>query len=272
MYTVGSVPYVNARPLVWRFENPAQGTEPAVRVVYDLPSRLPALLDSGGADAVLASSFDAITTPERRVAFGVGIVSRGKVESVRLFSKVPFEQIRSLALDEASLTSNHLAQIVLLEQWGIKPTLRHLPSRQADMLAECDACVLIGDAGMAASSEGLHVLDLGEAWTELTGLPFVWALWIGKDRLGPELAALLNDASNLNAAERDAMIEQTAEKSGWEAGEVNRYLSECIRFTLGTEELEGLEEFGRKLVSQGLVEEAFAPSIVSSDEPFSVLS
>lgn len=258
-YTVGSVPYVNARPLVWRFEQPGS----QVRVVYDVPSRLPALLDSGAADAVLASSFDAITTPGRKVAFGVGIVSNGPVESVRLFSKVPLGQIRTLALDEASLTSNHLAQILLIDQWGVHPELATMASDQQSMLATCDACVLIGDKGMTAEQRGLHVLDLGAAWTELTGLPFVWALWIGGKELGSELADWLGEAANLGADEWRQMVADASGKAGWTDGEVQRYLTDCIQFIMGTRELEGLSAYAERLLRHGLVPQIFSPEIVT---------
>jgi predicted solute-binding protein len=62
-YVVGCVPYVNAKPLVTFFER--LGDQSPVRVLYDVPSRLPALLDSGAAQAALVSSFEALRTPGR---------------------------------------------------------------------------------------------------------------------------------------------------------------------------------------------------------------
>ena len=116
MYTVGSVSYTNARPLIHSLAG-------KVRVELAVPSALPELLDSGEAQAVMVSSFDALRTPGRVFAEGCSISSLGDADSVRLFSKVPFGSIQSLALDQSSLTSNHLAQVLLKERYGVTPTV-----------------------------------------------------------------------------------------------------------------------------------------------------
>ncbi len=258
MRTVGCVPYVNAAPLVWRFKQPGS----PVRVLYDVPSRLPAMLEAGQADAVLASSYDALATPGRRVAAGVGICSNGPVASVRLFSRVPFADIETLALDSASLTSNHLAQILLGELHGVRPRLSTLPPDQSAMLAQCDACVLIGDIGMRSPSEGLYVMDLGEAWTQMTGLPFVWAMWIGGTRLDEALATTLEAASRLDLAEWEEMVSATAATSGWPLETVGRYLRENVYHAGGEEEMQGLALFGEKMLANKLVDLLNTPDVV----------
>ena len=191
-FTVGCVPFVNAIPLVWWFEH--LGQDSPVKVIYDVPSKLPALLDSGQAQAILVSSIDALRTPNRTIADGVCIGSHGPVESVRLFSRVPFPEINTLALDASSMTSNRLAQIILAEQYHTIPEVLTMPPDVQTMLEVCDACVLIGDIGMTAQSPGARILDLGAAWKDLTGLPFVWAVWTGENNLTPQLTALLNQA------------------------------------------------------------------------------
>lgn len=180
-FRVGCVPYVNARPLVACFDQPNEFVE----VVYDVPSRLPALLDSGEVDAILVSSIEYLRREDLVIAADVGIMSNGPVASVRLLSKVPLEQIKTLALDQSSMTSNMLAQIILAEK-GVRPRLVTMEPNQTAMLAECDACVLIGDMGLEADGTGLVDVDLGAAWTEMTGLPFVWALWLAKRDRFPE--------------------------------------------------------------------------------------
>ncbi len=92
-------------------------------MIFDVPSKLPALLGSGGADAVLVSSTDALRVAGRRMATGVCIGSDGPVKSVRLFSKRPFDQIETLALDAASMTSNSLARILLAELHSVPPAV-----------------------------------------------------------------------------------------------------------------------------------------------------
>ena len=259
-FRVGCVPYVNARPLVAVFDQPNEFVE----VLYAVPSKLPAMLDSGEVDAILVSSIELLRRDDLLPVTEVGIMSNGPVMSVRMLSKVPLSEIKTLALDQSSMTSNMLAQVILAEQ-GVFPKVEELPPVASDMLANHDACVLIGDRGFEADGTGLVDIDLGEAWTKMTGLPFVWALWLGKrDRpirfslLGQclrlaydlsgfsslhleldsgdylalseerrnRLIGLINDQS----PRRKYVIESAVRRSTWSSEQVENYLSKGVRF------------------------------------------
>lgn len=261
MFTVGSVPFANARPLVAAFE--AAGAASNVSVRYELPSLLPALLESGEAEAILVSSIEALSQPGSAFAEGVCIGSRGAAESVRLFSKVPFARIESLALDQSSLTSNALARILLAEVFSCRPSCSpQLPDLEA-MLDVADAAILIGDKGLMASGEGLHTLDLGSAWTDLTGHPFVWALWTGRERLNSELAAHLNAALDWFDANADTVLRQTAEQQEWPEPLCRRYLTRTMSYRLEDRDLAGLRLFGELAAKHGLAESCSWPRAVS---------
>lgn len=257
-YSVASVPFLNAKPLVWALEQEPERFD--VTVAYELPARLPALLDSGAVDAVLVSSIDALTVPGRRIAEGCSISSFGRVMSVRLFSRVPLDRVETLALDSSSLSSNALAQIVLRELYGSMPTCtREAPIGQA-MLAEHDACVLIGDRGLVFDGSGLFELDLGEAWTHLTNLPFVWACWVGGERLVPALVARLEEArrvgeSNLASIAQSAPAEVSAQLA-------HRYLTEAFDYRLTDAHLSSLAWFGSLVVEHGLADRSYTPTVV----------
>ena len=259
-FRVGCVPYVNARPLVAVFDQPNEFVE----VLYAVPSKLPAMLDSGEVDAILVSSIELLRRDDLLPVTEVGIMSNGPVMSVRMLSKVPLSEIKTLALDQSSMTSNMLAQVILAEQ-GVFPKVEEVPPVASDMLANHDACVLIGDRGFEADGTGLVDIDLGEAWTKMTGLPFVWALWLGKrDRpirfslLGQclrlaydlsgfsslhleldsgdylalseerrnRLIGLINDQS----PRRKYVIESAVRRSTWSSEQVENYLSKGVRF------------------------------------------
>jgi chorismate dehydratase len=258
--TVGCVPFVNARPLIAQF-----GRDPGqVEVLLDVPSRLPALLDEGRAEAVLASSFDALSTPGRTFAAGVSISTLGEAQSVRLFSRVPPGDVHSLALDASSLTSNGLAQIILAERYGATPRAEpRLPNMHA-MLAQFDACVLIGDIGMTAKADGLHVLDLGAEWRELTGLPFVWALWIGTKDLSPELAQLLRRAKDWGLEHLDEIAQEAATRPAWTLEMARDYLGRVMNYDLGEDHLQGLRAFRERLLAHRLIEAVEFPRRVGS--------
>lgn len=298
LYTVGSVPYVNAIPLTRTLEQ----WESKVQVLYAVPSQLPALLEGGDADAILVSSVDALRTPGRRMAMGTCIGSDGPVKSVRLFSKVAPGAIRTLALDASSMTSNRLAQIVLAEAYEVSDLkLITRPPNLESMLAEADACVLIGDIGMTTDGADLHVLDLGEEWRRLTGKPFVWAAWIGGERLTSELALLLAAAAQQSyvgrdrsrgtvgdfvsrllmprwhqqlddrvedrvGPQREALIAYTVEKAGWTEEAVRDYYMNVMVYDMDETMLDGFREFQRRLLRNGFADAHHFPEIVRPED------
>lgn len=260
-YRVASVPFLNAKPLVWAFER-EQASSP-VQVTYDVPSRLPAVLDSGAADAVLVSSIDALSSPSRRIAAGCSISSKGRVRSVRLFSRVPFGEVGSLALDSSSLTSNVLAQIVMREMFGRAPECtREAPDGRA-MLDTHDACLLIGDNGLTFTDDGLFQLDLGEAWTNLTGLPFVWACWVGLEGLTPTLVQELVWAREVGEQNLSAIAGEAPETI--HAQTALAYLTEVFDYGLDSDQLWAMELFGQKAFSHGLVADCHMPEVVEPE-------
>ncbi len=257
---IGSVPYLNAKPLIKAFQH--RGADSPVEVLFDVPSNLPPMLDSGAAQAVMASSFDALRTPGRRIAAGVSISSLGAAESVRLFCKVEPGRIATLAWDASSLTSNHLALVVLAERYGARPAARNMPPARDAMLAECDAAVLIGDNGLAADSDGVTVLDLGVEWVALTGLPFVWALWIGGRALDESLAEQLQQARDWGVRNLDQVTLEAAEETPFDVETCRHYLGEIMNYDLAADHLAGFRRFGELLVKNRLLPQAHFPTVI----------
>lgn len=245
------MPYVNALPLVSAL--PSLGVE----VEFAVPSQLPALLDSGRCQAVMASSYALLADPSRTHAKGVCIGTYGVSESVRLFSKVPFESIQSVALDASSLTSNNLAKILLSRLAGLdlaKIRFNTLSPNPEAMLAEHDACLLIGDIGMTAEIPGTYLWDLGGEWSNWTGLPFVWAVWIGHAPFDPQLESILNQS--LEQAPWQECITEASSREGWTPESATRYLTETMRYQLDPSAIEGLERYQDELLALGLLPES----------------
>ncbi|HWD41330.1 MAG TPA: menaquinone biosynthesis protein [Fimbriimonas sp.] len=266
-YTVGSVPYLNAKPLVKPFQ--WAGAESPVQVVFDVPSRLPALLDSGGVQAIMVSSYAALTTPGATVAAGLSIGTQREVLSVRLFSKVPFARIRTLAEDASSMTSNALARIILSERFDVLPSGGPAAPSLTSMLAENDACVLIGDNGMRADESELHVLDLGFEWFQLTELPFVWAVWMGGEELTPQLVTYLQGALVTSRADLARVIREASAETGFTLEQCRRYLQDIMDYRLDDAHQAGLREYGRMLFKHGLASAVEFPRIVDAQTALS---
>lgn len=256
---LGCVPFLNAKPLVAWFTD---GDRIDADVIFADPSLLGPMVDRGEVDAAIASSFFAVADPSLKIAAGVSISSHGPVESVKVFSKCPFNEIETLALDQASMTSNHLGLIILAQQFDVWPKTERRAAQVGEMLSEFDAAILIGDAGMSAGGEGLHVLDLGAAWHSLTGMPFVWAVWVGREGLTAELAAKLRGAKEYGMRNLVAIADEAAQDLRWPYDTCLRYLTQSIDFDLSAEHLAGLELFGEKCVEMGFVSKFQMPGVV----------
>jgi chorismate dehydratase len=252
-YRIGSVPYLNGRPLVRYFRDTAEGRDSGIEIVEAVPSQLARMITDGSVDAALVSSFTLFQTPGLTYAPGCGVTADGPVESVRVISKVPIPDIRTLALDTSSLTSAALTRIVLAETYGLTPSCRHAAPDLDAMLAEADAALLIGDAGYRSYDPSLVSLDLGVAWKVLTGLPFVYALWIGRpDRLRPELVEQLHAAKEWGKAHLDVIAQREHTPLGETLARTRHYLTEIMRYDVGVREEQALALFGEKLRHHGL--------------------
>ena len=122
--------------------------------------------------------------PGDRIVPSICIGSEGAVDSVALFTRRPVRQIRSIALDTSSRTSVALTRILCARRFEVSPAFRPAAPDLPSMLASADAALLIGDPALFADHVALGVtkVDLGQAWSDMTGLPFVWAFWAGPAR------------------------------------------------------------------------------------------
>jgi chorismate dehydratase len=254
---LGAVDYLNARPLVYGLELRTD----LFSLRYDVPSKCAALLHEGSIDIGMIPSIEYLRGPEPyRIVPECGIVSQGPVASVALFSTMPLEQVRSIAADTSSRTSNGLLKILCFESFGVDPSFVPMPPKIDEMLARCDAALLIGDPALYLDHEarGLLKVDLGERWTGLTGLPFVWAFWAGRDRaLSPAVVDALQRARAAGVAASDAIA--AAYCGPDRIGLGRRYLKENIRYTLREQEEQGLRRFFVLAEKHGVLEGIRAP-------------
>jgi chorismate dehydratase len=238
MIRVGTVPYLNARPLVFGFE---QGlARERIALTRDVPARLAERLRRGDLDVTLVSSIELGRIPDLTVIPGLAIGSLGAVRSVLLVSRRPLVEIATLALDPASRTSNALAEVLLRERYGISPSAQECSGTMEEALATHDAVVRIGDQALfTASPAGATILDLGQAWTEWTSLPFVYAVWAARDGV---LDQGLCEAFHASSRQGQAAVGEIAKAApDPELGRV--YLTRHVRYGLGKKELAGLSRF-----------------------------
>jgi chorismate dehydratase len=238
---IGAVSYLNARPLIFSLAKLA----PELEVVIDLPSRLAEALASGWLDVAMIPSIEYARGNGYAIISDACIACDGAVRSVKLYSRVPIEQLHTLALDEGSRTSAALVRILLKERYGISPETRPLPiGASADDVAT-DAALLIGDRGMLPRN-GTFAFewDLGQEWSEWTGLPFVFALWIARPDVDLSgIAEVLAAARDDGVAHLEQIAREAAPTIGVAEAECLTYLRDHLSFYLGPRQRQGLERY-----------------------------
>lgn len=238
---VGAVSYLNTKPLIYDFAS----LVPDATLSLDYPSRLADQLAVGSLDVALIPSIEFFQDPTYAIVSNACIGCRGPVLSVKLFSRVPIDRIRTLALDEGSRTSAALVRILLHERCGVVPQCEPLPLGNSLDDTRADAVLLIGDRAMhSPPGKFVDVWDLGDEWVRWTGLPFVFAMWTA--RAGCDLRGLdagLERARDAGLAHLDEIAAREAPPLGLTKPECLAYLRDNLHFVLADSELRGLERF-----------------------------
>ena len=263
---IGAVSYLNSKPLV---EGLAE-LLPETQIRLDFPSRLADHLASGKLDIALVPSIEYFRGHDYEIISNACVAAHGPVLSVKLYTRVPWGEIRTLALDEGSRTSATLARILLAERHGVFPALEPLPLNHRTEDTTADAVLLIGDRAILPPKERfLATLDLGEEWHNWTGLPFVFAMWVANVRARrPEgdldtVTRALSKSRDLGVARLNEIALREAPLLGLSFPTTISYLSKNLQFHLGNAERSGLKMFyelaaGLDLAPKG-VEMAFRP-------------
>jgi chorismate dehydratase len=281
---IGAVNYLNSKPLVYGLEALA----PTVRVSYDLPSRLADSLVAGRLDVALVPSVEFFRTPGSAIVSDACVACRGPVLSVKLHFRVPPAEVRRVALDEGSRTSAALTRILLAELNGIQPKWESLPIGCGVETTDADAVLLIGDRAIADSGfrntnsragssptptgqqaspplsdsqsghpytrDFVEIWDLGSRWTEWTGLPFVFAMWIARTEVDAgEVAAVLSAARDSGVRHLHEIAKREGPLVGVSPELAIGYFRDNLHFVLGDEERAGLRKFYTLCVKHGLV-------------------
>jgi predicted solute-binding protein len=185
----------------------------------------------------------------------MAIASDGPVASVALFTTKPLDQVRTVAADTSSRTSAGLLRVLCFERFGIDPVFEPMAPDAATMLRRCDAALIIGDPALFLdhAAMGATKIDLGEEWTSMTGLPFVWAFWAGRpDALPPPAVTALAHARDAGVAASDAIA--AAYCGAERALRGQAYLRENIRYSVGEREQAGVAKYYELAAKHGVVE------------------
>lgn len=238
-FRVGSVRALNTVPLTRGLED---------EVIYATPSQLAQMLRRDELDAALVSIVEPLLTGRYDILDGIAVAALGEVRSVLMAHRRPIEEITEVYCDTASLTSVQLLKVLLAER-GLRPEFKPLPGYDFSQLP--DYALLIGDNALdlALGPHEHQIWDLGQAWFEITGLPFVFAAW--SLRRGLENSGLrrqLREARDFGLDTLDHIIQSRTE---YTLDFRKDYLGWHLHYHLGTDEKRGIARFIELLRKHG---------------------
>jgi chorismate dehydratase len=257
---IAAVRYLNTAPLVEGLD-----TCEGITLLPVVPSRIADLVRAGEADIGLVSIVDAVREGPELALIPAGMIGcDGPTLTVRVFSSVPLASITHLHADTDSHTSVALARLILAKRFGISPPVIDFDVRERvtrggasaptpDRIEDAwpDSVLLIGDKVVTdrpPASRYPHELDLGEAWKELTGLPFVYAMWMCRaadaDSARITTAATLLDRQRRhNLTRLEWIVSTRAPAARWPLDQARHYLGHLLRYQVGPREREAVTRF-----------------------------
>ena len=246
---IGAVSFLNTKPLIYSLLNSNPSNE-EIDLSVHVPSRLADLLKVGSIDVGLIPIIEYFRASGEenpssyRIIPDISISSRGAVRSIQLLSRAPIPQIQSVGLDTSSRTSRALLQIVLTEKYNLQPTFSTSPPSAELQSADTDAVLRIGDAALRQLDSAPYSVDLGAAWDELTGLPFVYACWVARGDINLEkMTQILQEAKELSIPQIPEIAQGGAKTLGLPEALCSDYLTNRIFYDLGDSEIAGMNRF-----------------------------
>jgi chorismate dehydratase len=237
---VGSVPYLNSVPLTRGLED---------QIVFAPPSQLAQLLREDKLDAALLSITEPLFNDGYDILDGIAVAALGEVLSVFLAHRKPLAEIDVVHCDTASLASVNLLKVLLAER-GLHPEFKSLDYYHD--AAHLDYVLLIGNPAIdfRRAPHAHELWDLGQAWAELTNLPFVFAVWaLRRGRVDDATKRLLREARDFGLDTLDYIV---STRSEYDVEFRKDYLGWHIHFHLGLDEKRGIAKFIDLLEKHGL--------------------
>ncbi|MCP4707311.1 MAG: menaquinone biosynthesis protein [Planctomycetes bacterium] len=235
-FSVYAVSYFNTRPLIHNLDQ-----NPLINLKVAPPAQLAQTINKGLAHAALIPSIDYQLSQRQWIILPVAAIgTRREVLTVRIFSCLPIDQIQILYCDTESHTSVALVQIIWHLMFNKKLTIKPLTTESSAL----PAVLLIGDKVIPHLNHWPYEFDLGHAWTEITGLPFVFAFWAAPaDQKLDELIEILKNSYQQGVAHIEQIVDKYAAQHGLQPELAHKYLTENLCFEFNQPQKLALEKF-----------------------------
>jgi chorismate dehydratase len=241
---VGAVSYLNTKPLLYGIQNSPVINE--ISLIEDYPAKISDKLLSNEIDIGLVPVALIPEMKEYHINTDYCIASDGPVASVCLFSEVPVEEIKTVLLDYQSRTSVLLVELLFEKYWKQKPVFENASPDFLNQIDGATAAVVIGDRALRLRSDSAYVYDLGEAWKNMTGLPFVFAAWISNKVLEKSWVDRFNQANSFGVQNIPLVLEQITDHFF----DFKKYYSHHLNYLLDENKMKGLNLFLKMLADK----------------------
>jgi chorismate dehydratase len=234
---VGIVNYLNTKPLIFGIQHSPVAEN--LLLVEDYPANVARMLKEGSIDVGLVPVAVIPHLQEYHIITDYCIGCTGPVASVAIFSEVPIDRIEKVLLDYQSRTSVALAKVLLRKYWQIEPELIDTKTDYRGDIKGTTAGVVIGDRALEQRKVSPYIYDLGEAWIDFTGLPFVFAAWVSNKPLPADFIAAFNEANRKGLENIDNVVAGIP----YNVFDLHKYYTQHISYELTPEKRKGLQQF-----------------------------
>lgn len=244
-YKVSAVSYLNTLPFIYGLQNNDLISD--IDLQLDYPSICAEKLINGTVDLSLVPVVVLPKLINAHIISNYCIGADGAVETVCLYSDVPIYDIQTITFDYQSRTSVELLRILLKEYWQVNPDLIKAQKGFEKEINGSHAALVIGDRAFLLNDNHKFTYDLSAIWKELTGLPFVFAVWVSNKKLDQKFIANFNQALQEGLSNiPKALDRQGHNYSNCQTPE--NYLNDKISYFLGVKKQKGMELFLSKLI------------------------
>lgn len=227
---IALVGYLNTLPFEYGLKKLSRTDQ--IQLILDTPAACAQLFAGGLADLALVPVGALSSLPPHDIVLDYCIGCRGPVRTVALFSNDTPDQWHTVRLDTHSRTSRLLAQIIVKDHLNLEISYEDSRISKMPPLDPGEAALMIGDKVFEWEDKYAYKLDLGAAWQEMTGMPFVFAVWIKRKGLSLDLN-LVNEALQTGIAKIPDLVAVHADQSGLSKQDVDSYINENLRYTYG---------------------------------------
>lgn len=235
---IGAVSYLNTKPLLYGLENGV--IKDQIELILDYPSNLVNALKNDQIDIGLIPVAALLGLKDSQIVSDYCIGTEGEVASVCVFSEVPMAEIDTVILDYQSRTSVLLCKLLFEQHWK-KPVkfIQAQDESYIDRIKGNVAGLVIGDRALKSRTKYSHIYDLGLGWKEMTGLPFVFAVWVSMKQINEDFLQLFNLANQ----EGLAHLNEIASRAYFSEYDVAYYFSHNISYLLSNQHKKAMELF-----------------------------